>query len=986
MILQTLAALAFAQPSGDLIASGQTLDGWRAIAATGVSHALALDKPEAALRLDFNYNQHGGFVLLERDFERVMPANYEFRFWVKAKSLDNNLEFKLSDDGGQTVWWHQQAAYRWPKEWAEVVIRKRNIWFAWGARERPLAKCTSLQIGIAANEGGQGQVWIKNLSFRELPSFGTPQDDHLESAGPVKTIAYGRPVEFGGIELDWKAAAPKNVRISWLDSATGTEVKQSVTGKGPGKQVVFTPRATAERVTIDPAPARAKLLPLEVSESRVGMMNAVAAATVRGYFPRTLLGEQCYWTIVGANGQREKGLLSEDGQVELGHAKPLIDPFVLIDGKPQENDLRVPTETKLRQGWIPMPSVVRKGDVELKVESFATNRTDSQLITLYTLKNTTKAVKSGSLVLAVRPVQVNPVWQSLGTRGGVAEIETIRSTASGFLLNGNTQVDFLQAAKTVCATTFEQGEIGQTIARGEWPTTQQVTCNQLLASGAAAFPFRLKPGQSVTLGWRSLLHGKGLPVPTLSQAKSLGDQTERSWSRLLGDIGITLPSSRFVDILRSNLAYMLINRDGVHIQPGSRNYARSWIRDGALMGAALLHFGRTQEVKDFLKWYEPFVQPDGYVPCIVDKRGADMTRESDSHGEYIFLVAETLRYSGDLALARHSFPTVERVMNYIIRSLDENKAEGYRGLIQPSISHEGYPIPKHSYWDNFFTLKGMNDAVELAERLGHADLAAQWRARTDQFRRDFFASIDRTVQEHKINYIPGCAELGDFDATSTSIALSPAGELPNLPAPLVQATFDKYWQFCLDRISLKDKWVAYTPYELRSLSSFIRLGQPERAWAILDFFTRDVRPRGWNHWAEVVYREVRAPKYIGDMPHTWCGAEFVRSFRDFFVYEEPAKQSLVLAAGIPPSWYEKAGFAVRKLPTPYGAVSLYGTAKPGHRFVVQVSQVGRVPGGVQVAGPRGVPKRVRVNGKEVPPQRLVAITGPCQVEFVYAAQ
>ena len=39
------------------------------------------------------------------------------------------------------------------------------------------------------------------------------------------------------------------------------------------------------------------------------------------------------------------------------------------------------------------------------------------------------------------------------------------------------------------------------------------------------------------------------------------------------------------------------------------------------------------------------------------------------------------------------------------------------------------------------------------------------------------------------------------------------------------------------------------------------------------------RPMGWRHWAEVVWSESRSPEYIGDMPHTWIGAEFACAVR-----------------------------------------------------------------------------------------------------------
>ena len=46
----------------------------------------------------------------------------------------------------------------------------------------------------------------------------------------------------------------------------------------------------------------------------------------------------------------------------------------------------------------------------------------------------------------------------------------------------------------------------------------------------------------------------------------------------------------------------------------------------------------------------------------------------------------------------------------------------FRGLLPPSISHEGYSAkPMHSYWDDFFALRGYKDATAMARVLGHDD-------------------------------------------------------------------------------------------------------------------------------------------------------------------------------------------------------------------------------------------------------------------------
>ena len=68
-------------------------------------------------------------------------------------------------------------------------------------------------------------------------------------------------------------------------------------------------------------------------------------------------------------------------------------------------------------------------------------------------------------------------------------------------------------------------------------------------------------------------------------------------------------------------AHILVTRSGPALQPGPRRYTRSWIRDGAMMSAALLRMGHAREVREFIRWYAPHQRADGFVPCCVDRRG-----------------------------------------------------------------------------------------------------------------------------------------------------------------------------------------------------------------------------------------------------------------------------------------------------------------------------------------------------------------------------
>ena len=143
-------------------------------------------------------------------------------------------------------------------------------------------------------------------------------------------------------------------------------------------------------------------------------------------------------------------------------------------------------------------------------------------------------------------------------------------------------------------------------------------------------------------------------------------------------------------------------------------------------------------------------------------------------------------------------------------------------------------------------------------------------------------------------------------------------------------------------------WDAYTPYELRTVGALVRLGRKDEAHEMLAFFLKDRRPAAWNGWAEVVGRDPRAPRFVGDMPHTWVGTDFIRSFLDFFAIErgdgDARGASLLLGAGLPEEWVRAPGGAgVEGLRTIYGPLNLSVSAS-GDEVRARIAGV-RVPAG-----------------------------------------
>ena len=202
----------------------------------------------------------------------------------------------------------------------------------------------------------------------------------------------------------------------------------------------------------------------------------------------------------------------------------------------------------------------------------------------------------------------------------------------------------------------------------------------------------------------------------------------------------------------------------------------------------------------------------------------------------------------------------------------------------PSISHEGYSKPSYSYWDDYFALSAWRNCEFLALEIGDETVAAHAKAKGREFAANLTRSIRMTAEKMKTDLIPGSADRDDVDPTSTSIAFEPCRVEDALPPELVAATYDRA-AARVKEISSPDFKANYSPYDLRNLNAFVSLGRYDDAFRLLSVMLASRRPRGWRGWAEVVWSDMRAPEYIGDMPHTWIGAEFSTAIRRMLLRE-----------------------------------------------------------------------------------------------------
>jgi hypothetical protein len=991
----------------------EVLTDWTAtVSSAGVRVELASDPGQTgmAMRIDFNFESSGGHVLVRKPIALDLPSNYAFLYAWRGSAPAVDVEVKFIDRSEKNVWWYRQFDVTPPTEWAVVRIKKPRIAFAWGPLSGGAPRNIAyIEFAITGALGDRGSVWIDELRLEERAaptrSPGLPTvsaSTTLEGSDPKAVLDndpftawqsgalaaeqwlqldFGRPREYGGLVIDWDRrdyAIAYDVEVS-DDAQTWTAAYRSTHGNGH-RDHVFLPDGESRYVRLalhqssrgqGYAIPALRVIALELAASPNQFFEGIAREASPGTYPRYYSLQQTYWTVVGVNGDDKEALLGEDGMLEVEKGGFSLQPFLLVDGT-LVSWHNVQLGQELEDGYLPIPSVTwAYGFLTLRITAVATGPPGASLLLLrYVVDNSSNEDRDVSFLLAAWPFQVLPPWQTLNMVGGVSPIYELFFDARTLWVNRTKAIMALTTPSHVGATTSDEGAIGEFLAAGQLPARTQVSEPYGFASAAMEYDLHLAPGEQQAIYIAVPFHDA---EQTQVRRSGVGAEAEferalqsakRDWQRVLGCVDFNVPAAGqdLIDTVRSTVAYILINRNGAALQPGARNYNRAWIRDGAMTSAVLLEMGFTQEVRDFIRWYTGFQRPNGMIPCCIDRHGADNLLEHDSNGEYLYALGEYYRYTRDIGFVNELWPNVRQAVDYLAGLRAERLGDeyttpskrAYYGLLPESASHEGYLArPVHSYWDDFFALRGLKDAVALADAVGEDGEARRIAALRDGLQHDLHASIVKVIAERKLDYVPASVELGDFDPSSTAIALAPGGELARLPAAETARTFQRYFEELSKRQRGEHEWEAYSPYELRAVGALVRLGQRDHAHAVLEAMLADRRPLGWNHWAEVVWRDAAAPKFIGDMPHTWVGSGFVEAVRDLFAYEREDDRALVIAAGIPASWLAgDDAIGVRRMPTHYGVLSYsLGRDGPNTLRLRLFGDLDVPPGGIVVQPP-----------------------------------
>jgi hypothetical protein len=156
--------------NGELLDDFEDVSGWSAITSGQTRLHISQDQGRRgkAMRLDFDFQGGGGFVVARKPFALALPESYTFCFLIRGSAPSNIFEFKLVDASGLNVWRYRQEALDLPEDWQPLTIKSSQIEFAWGPLGGgPAQSIAAIELVVAAGPGGQGTVLIDDLRFED---------------------------------------------------------------------------------------------------------------------------------------------------------------------------------------------------------------------------------------------------------------------------------------------------------------------------------------------------------------------------------------------------------------------------------------------------------------------------------------------------------------------------------------------------------------------------------------------------------------------------------------------------------------------------------------------------------------------------------------------------------------------------------------------------------------------------------------------------
>jgi hypothetical protein len=397
-------------------------------------------------------------------------------------------------------------------------------------------------------------------------------------------------------------------------------------------------------------------------------------------------------------------------------------------------------------------------------------------------------------------------------------------------------------------------------------------------------------------------------------------------------------------------------------QVGPTCYRGLWIVDGAFLLEAAAILGAGDQARGGVAYELTHQQPDGRIQV--------MENYSKENGIVLWTCVRHAQLTQDKAWLESQWPKLERIAEYIKRLRRESLKNGTPlddGLIPPGfidggMTGNGLPEYSNTHWN----LVGLHAFIAAARWLGKMETADRWQAEYDDFMAAFrkAASRDMRKDPHGNAYLPilmgnGVPNQLPQRAQWTFCHAVYPGQIFDKSDPMVAGNL------AMLKATERENMVYGTGWDRTGLWNYFASfyghawlwqGNGRKAAEVLYAFANHAAPV--LDWREEQSLQGEKFRKVGDMPHNWASAEFIRLTVHLLALDRG--DELHLLEGMPVEWLG-AGMVTRLqgVATPFGPLHLVvQVATNGKTATLKVDPLGENCKAVVVHLPDGSTRRI----------------------------
>lgn len=356
-------------------------------------------------------------------------------------------------------------------------------------------------------------------------------------------------------------------------------------------------------------------------------------------------------------------------------------------------------------------------------------------------------------------------------------------------------------------------------------------------------------------------------------------------------------------------------------QVGPTCYRGLWIVDGAFILEAATILGAGDQARNGVAYELTYQQPDGRIEV--------MQNFSKENGIVLWTCLRHAQLTQDKAWLESIWPRLVRIAAHI-RELRKqtltNDTPLDDGLVPPGFPDGGIGGVHPEYTNVYWNLLGLRAFVQAAHWLGRADEAAQWQKEYDDFMAAFrkAAARDMKTDSHGNRYLPirmDGEDLPQRGQWAFCHAVYPGQIFPK-DDPLVAGNMAMLAATEREDMVYGTGWDAtgiWNYFASFYAHAWLWQGNGRKAAQALYAFANHAAPV--LAWREEQSLKGEKYKKVGDMPHNWASAEFIRLVVHLLALDRG--DELHLFEGLPTEW-TKPGMVTKLngIATPFGKLTM----------------------------------------------------------------